>query len=72
MISHPKPLTTDHSIRDLPPPSFLGPPKMRELRDPGGLRMSGTNAYVNTGTIKGWSGQAGGKDAEKQWVLGRP
>lgn len=47
--------TTGHkSLRErFASPFILRPPNMRELKDPGGLRMSGTNAYVNIGTIKG-------------------
>lgn len=55
MISHPKPLTRDHSRIDRPSASLLDPPKMRELRDPGSLRMPGTDAYRDVGTRKGWS-----------------
>lgn len=36
-----------HSTRDLSPPSFLGSPKMRELKDPGSLRMFATHPSLH-------------------------
>lgn len=65
--------TTDHrSLRERFASSFILRPSRDEgAKGPwGALRMSGTNAYMNIGTIKRWSKQGGVKDAEKQWVSG--
>lgn len=48
LIQNPWPRIT----RDLPPPAFLGPPKMRELKGLEGLRMPETDANMDVETGK--------------------
>jgi hypothetical protein len=43
---------------------FLGPPKMRKLKDPGGLWIPGADAHMGIGTIKEWSRQGVMEDTE--------